>query len=335
MTQRLRRAAFVVLLVTLIGTVGYRLIEGAGWFDSFYMVVMTITTVGFAEVFPLSDPGRLWTVLLVVSGLGAVLYTASLGLELIVQSTSLSGRRRRVQREIDRLSNHHILCGFGRIGESIWNDLVHGEEAVVVIENDEDRAAYALSLGALVIEANATSNAALVQAGVAAAASVIASVQSDSDNLVIALSAKAIRPDVHVIARASEAEAEEKLQLAGADRVVAPNRVGARRMAVMAMQRGFGDVIEFVMQGSRHFELRVERVSVGGVLVGQTLKTAAIREAFGAMVVGIEESDSTVAFNPNPDSLLISGQSLIAIGTVEQLESLRRKSVVDTARGVE
>ena len=123
MTQRFRRAAFFVLLVTLIGTLGYRLIEGAGWFDSFYMVVMTITTVGFAEVFPLSDPGRVWTVLLVVSGLGAVLYTASLGLELIVQSTSLSGRRRRVQREIDRLSNHHILCGFGRIGESIWNDL--------------------------------------------------------------------------------------------------------------------------------------------------------------------------------------------------------------------
>ena len=233
-----------------------------------------------------------------------------------------------MQREIDRLSNHHILCGFGRIGESIWNDLVHGEEAVVVIENDEDRVAYAMSLGALVIEANATSNAALVQAGVADAASVIASVQSDSDNLVIALSAKALRPDVHVIARASEAEAEEKLQLAGADRVVAPNRVGARRMAVMAMQRGFGDVIEFVMQGSRHFELRVERVTVGGVLVGQTLKTAAIREEFGAMVVGIEESDSAVSFNPNPDTSLQAGQSLIAIGTVEQLESLRKVSVV-------
>lgn len=335
MRQRFRRAASLVLVVTVVGTMGYRVIESAAWFDSFYMVVMTITTVGFLEVFPLSVAGRLWTVGLIITGLGSVFYTASVGLELIVESTSISGRRRRLQRDIDRLTNHHILCGFGRIGESIWHDLVLGGEDVVVIENDEDRFAHAESLGALVVLGDATSNAILDQAGIDRAASVLASVRNDSDNLVIALSAKAIRQDVHVIARANESESEEKLQLAGADRVVAPNRVGARRMAVMAMQRGFGDVIEFVMQGSRHFELRVERVPVAGVLVGQTLKTAAIREELGAMVVGIDDPVNGVTINPDPDLILQSGQSLVAIGTFGQLEGLRMLSVVDTASGVE
>ncbi len=335
MRQRFRRAASFMVAVTLIGTIGYRLIEGAPWFDSFYMVVMTITTVGFLEVFPLSTLGRLWTVILIISGLGSVFYTASVGLELIVESTSISGRRRRLQRDIDRLSNHHILCGFGRVGVSVWQDLVDGGEDVVVIEINEDRFAYAESLGALVVLGDATSNASLDQAGIDRAASVMASVRNDADNLVICLSAKAIRNDVHVIARADEAESEEKLQLAGADRVVAPNRVGARRMAVMAMQRGFGDVIEFVMQGSRHFELRVERILVEGVLVGETLKTAAIRERLGAMVVGIDDPTSGVIINPDPDLMLLPGQSLVAIGTFEQLEQLRKLSVVDTASGAE
>ncbi len=335
MRQRFRRAATFVFAVTVIGTVGYRLIEGADWFDSFYMTVVTITTVGFLEVFPLSMLGRLWTVVLIVLGLGSVFYTASVGLELIVQSTSISGRRRRLQRDIDRLSNHHILCGFGRVGESIWHDLVLGGEDVVVVENNEDRFAHAESLGALVILGDATTNTVLDQAGIERAASVLASVRNDADNLVIALSAKAIRPGVHVIARANEAESEEKLQLAGADRVVAPNRVGARRMAVMAMQRGFGDVIEFVMQGSRHFELRVERIPVAGVLIGQTLKTAAIREQFGAMVVGLDHPTAGVTINPDPDLILQSGQSLVAIGTFGQLEALRRLVVVDTASRAE
>jgi voltage-gated potassium channel len=163
--QRFRRAATFVFAVTVMGTIGYHLIEGADWFDSFYMTVVTITTVGFLEVFPLSMLGRLWTVVLIVLGLGSVFYTASVGLELIVQSTSISGRRRRLQRDIDRLSNHHILCGFGRVGESIWHDLVLGGEDVVVVENNEDRFALAESLGALVILGDATTNTILDQAG--------------------------------------------------------------------------------------------------------------------------------------------------------------------------
>lgn len=328
MTQRFRRALAFVVLLTAVGTLGYRIIEAASWFDSFYMVVITITTVGFAEVFPLSFAGQVWTTFLIISGLGAVLYTASVGLELAVDSASISGRNRRMQREIDRQENHHIVCGYGRIGSAVWRDLQAAGESAVVIEYDEDRADSARAAGALVIEEDATTDRALTNAGLQKAASVIACVHSDADNLVIALSAKAMTPEIHVIARAGAAEFEEKLHLAGADRVVAPNRVGARRMAVMAVQRGFGDVVEFVMQGSRHFELRVERISVAGWLVGQTLKSAAIRERFGVMVVGIDAPDVGVEVNPSPDTPLRLGESLVAIGTVQQLDHLRE--IVDT-----
>ncbi len=190
--------------------------------DAFFMTMITISTVGYTEVFPLSETGELFTVGLIVVGVGTLFYTAGAALEAAFEN--LSGRQgmTKMTRTIERLSDHYIICGFGRVGSATWELMVDRGAEVLVIEGDPAAAQEARDAGALVLEEDATHNETLVAAGINRARSLIACVTADSDNLVIVLSAKALRPDLLVIARAAESESERKLYLAGADRVVAP-----------------------------------------------------------------------------------------------------------------
>ena len=225
----------LLAVVVVVGTFGYVIIEGVSPFDAFYMVAITVSTVGFREEFALSTTGQVWTILIIVMGLGLVLYTAVASIEYLIDLDAVR-RRRKMNNDIARLSNHVIVCGWGRVGRGTWNVLSAREVPVVVIEADGDRAEAARSSGALTIHGDATHNDVLELAGVDSAQSAIACVADDSDNLVIALSVKALRPELRVICRATELESERKLRLAGADAVVAPQAVGAERLAMMALQ---------------------------------------------------------------------------------------------------
>lgn len=322
-TARLRRAGLVLATIVAVGTVGYRVVEGAPWWESLYMVLMTVSTVGFAEVFPLGLAGQILTGLLIVFGVGTALYTAGVALEVAIVQVSDRGRKARMQREIDSLSNHQIVCGFGRVGQAAWEDILEHSSDVVVIEVDPDAAADARAQGALVVEGDATHNDALLAAGIDRAAGLIACVSSDSDNLVIVLSARSLNSSLPVVARANDIEAEEKIRLAGADRVVAPQRVGARRMAAMALQPGLADFVDLVIRG-HHVEFRVERVTVasGSRLDGQSLKGAGVRQHSGAMVLAIERPHEGVEVNPDADRIIPRGSVLVAIGTSAQIAAL-------------
>ncbi len=321
---RVGKAALFVVAVMVVGAAGFVFIEGASWSDAWYMVILTVSTVGYEEYVPLSGMGRLWTSGLIILGVGGALYTAGAALELAIEQVTDRGRRSRILREIERLDEHHIVCGYGRVGEAVVEDLVQAGTGVVVIEADLDKAESAREAGAMIVEGDATLNTYLEQAGIERAKSVVACVHTDSDNLVITLSAKALNPSVTVIARANEAESVEKLTLAGADRVVAPQRVGGHRMAVMAMQSGLADVVELVLRGSRHLELRLERIPIesGAPLDGQTLRSASIREASGATIIGIEDLSQRVSLNPDPDHPFEVGDILVALGTVDQVDRL-------------
>ncbi|MDH3306716.1 MAG: potassium channel protein [Acidimicrobiia bacterium] len=326
MTQfsRVLKAAIFVTTVMLIGTIGYVMGEGAGWADAFWMVIITVSTVGYEEVFPLSDFGRIWTSVLIVLGVGGALYTAGAALDLAIERVTDRGRKNRMLREIDRVSDHHIVCGYGRVGEAVVEDILAAGADVVLVEQDAVKSDAARAAGILVVTGDATLNTSLEEAGIERAKSVVACVHTDSDNLVISLSAKSLNPNVTVVARANEAESVEKLTLAGADRVVAPQLVGGHRMAVMAMQAGLADVVELVLRGSRHLELRLERISIhpGAPLEGKTLRSAAIRELSGATIIGIEDAGQRVSLNPDPDRPLITGDVLVALGTPEQVAKL-------------
>ncbi len=322
-TARLRRAGAALALIVVVGTIAYRVVEGAPWPDSLYMVLMTVSTVGFAEVFPLGPAGRFVTAALIVVGVGTALYTAGVALEVAIVQVSDRGRKARMQRDIDGYTDHQIVCGFGRVGHAAWQDILEHKADVVVIESDPETADAARAAGAVVVEGDATHNDVLVEAGIERAAGLIACVSSDSDNLVIVLSARSLNFTLPVVSRANDEESEEKILLAGANRVVAPQRVGARRMAAMALQPGLADFVDLVIRG-QHVEFRVERVTVaaGSKLDGNSLRGARVRQHSGAMVLAVERPAAGVEVNPDAQATIPAGSVLVAIGTSEQIDAL-------------
>ncbi|MDF1595685.1 MAG: potassium channel protein [Acidimicrobiia bacterium] len=319
---RVRIGAAFLALIVFSGTIAYVIIEDVTVFDSFYMVVVTITTVGFAEVIDLSRIGRAVTILLMIVGVGTAVYTFGAALEMALEN--LGGRgTARMSRQIDNLTDHYIVCGFGKVGAATWEHIHRRTEKVVVIETNPTLAEAARSAGALVVEGDATHNDVLESAGIKRAHSLIACVRDDSDNLVIVLSAKSIQPDLLVISRATEPESIGKLRLAGADRIVSPQTVGARRIAAMALDPNLARFVDLVVEGDL-VELRIEQLAVpeGSPLAGATLRTSRIRELSGATILAIEADQEGIQLNPNPDRSFAPGDLLVAIGTREHIDAL-------------
>lgn len=327
--QRLRTSGILLLALTLSGTLGYVILESAPVFDAFYMTIITISTVGFAEVIDLSTAGRVLSVFLVVLGVGLVFYTATAAVELIIANQP-KRRSRALERDIDKLRGHYIVCGFGRVGRNAWQHIVDDGKQVVVIDNSPDKSEQATEAGGLVVEGDATHNEILQRAGVTRAAGLVASVAQDSDNLVIVLSSRTANPDLLITARANEGEAEEKLVMAGADRVVAPPKVGGHRLAALVLHRELADFVDLV-HGGRTVEFKVEEflIDQDASLAGVSLRESQIRGRSGAMVFAVEEPGGGLIVNPDPDLIFLVGARVVAIGTDEQLSRLR--VMVDSA----
>ena len=326
--RRLQAGAGLLVLVTLIGVVGFMIVEGLDVLVAIYQTVITISTVGFSEpTGGLGTGGRFLTIFLVVAGVGSAFYTASASIELGVEAF-LGGerQRRRMDRQIASLSEHIILCGFGRVGEGVWERLRDEADAppVVLVESDPDRVGAARELGIPLVEGDATRDEALLAAGIERAHTLIASVRSDSDNLAIVLSARARRPDLRIIARATEAESHRKLQLAGADRVVAPQLVGANRLAALAVEPELVEFIDLAFR-DKMMEVRVEQFEVvaGAEVAGKALRESGIRRRSGALILAVEHPDGRTWLNPGPDFVVRAGHVVFGVGTADQIDRLR------------
>ena len=318
--QRIVYGLEALAVIVVVGTIGFVVIEGAPVLDALYMVVITVTTVGFDEVFELSAGGQLWTMFILISGFGIAIYTAIASIEYLVDLGD-HRRRRRMQSQAARLTDHIIVCGFGRVGQRTWSEIRNRNVDVVVIEVSADRVQAARAADAVVITGDATHNDVLELAGIEHAQAVIACVADDSDNLVIALSVKALRPDVRVVCRATELESERKLFLAGADAVVAPQAVGAERLALMAMQPELTQVFDVVVAGSP-VEFRVEELDIATDcdVAGKTIQESGIRQDSGALILAVEGGGSQVVVNPGADVTLSPGDRLVVVGTKDQVE---------------
>ncbi|MCH8970504.1 MAG: potassium channel protein [Acidobacteria bacterium] len=318
--QRIVYGLEALAVIVVVGTIGFVVIEGAPVLDALYMVVITVTTVGFDEVFELSAGGQLWTMFILISGFGIAIYTAIASIEYLVDLGD-HRRRRRMQSQAARLTNHIIVCGFGRVGQRTWSEIRNRDVDVVVIEVSADRVQAARAADAVVITGDATHNDVLELAGIEHAQAVIACVADDSDNLVIALSVKALRPDVRVVCRATELESERKLFLAGADAVVAPQAVGAERLALMAMQPELTQVFDVVVAGSP-VEFRVEELDIATDcdVAGKTIQESGIRQDSGALILAVEGGGDQVVVNPGADVTLSPGDRLVVVGTKDQVE---------------
>ncbi|MCX6011209.1 MAG: NAD-binding protein [Chloroflexi bacterium] len=322
--RRLLWGLFAFIIIVVIGTIGYEVIEGWSLLDSVYMTITTITTVGFAEVHPLSDAGRIFSIFLIIGGVGGALYilTTIMGYLLEGQFGITMGRRR-MKTKIAKLKKHFILCGYGRVGQEIA--LTFSEEGVpfVIISNDEEHVAKAEKEGYLAIFGDATRDDALKEAGIKQARGLVAAVGSDTDNTFITLSAREARPDLFIEARSSSPESEGKLRRAGADRVISPHTIGGRRMAMLALRPAVVDFIDTVTYGPGR-ELQLENVDVAGgsSLIGKTMEQA--RSQVDITVLAMRKKSGELIANPPGEEIIEDGDRLIVIGTKQRLSALER-----------
>ncbi|NND13217.1 MAG: potassium channel protein [Acidimicrobiia bacterium] len=326
MTRRRRLFLGMWLLVVTAagGTVAYAMIEKLSLLDALYLSIITISTVGFAEpAGGFSTAGQVATIVLVVVGVGTVFYTATVGLEFLLEEI-IAGRAqsRFERRRIRRMQNHVIVCGYGRVGRAVASRLTDGGSNVVVIEQDSGLSEVIGGTPWTVLEGDATHDEMLDRAGIESAAVLIAAVE-DNDNLAIVLSARARRQDIRIIARASDQQSERKLYLAGADRVVSPVAVGAERLAAMAVDPELSEFIDIAVHGDLvDFKIREIAIRPGSSIRNQTLAESTIRHSTGALILAVRRRDGSVNVNPEGDAVLKDGDTLVAIGTAEQLQRL-------------
>lgn len=316
----MRRGLWAVAGVVGVGTVGY---IGLGMtpLDALYQTVTTITTVGFREVQPLDEVGKAFTIVLILVGVGTALTTFTILLEVFLEGrlTDLFGRRR-MERSISDLSGHVIVCGWGRVGRATATAIARSGRELVVIDTE---AARIETVPHLRIHGDATDESVLRDAGLHRAAVVVAALNTDADNLYVTLTGRSLNPEIFIVARAREENAERRLAQAGADRVVNPQRIGGDRLAAFALQPHVAEFLDVVMHDD-DLEFRLTEVAVGadGALTGSTLAEAAIRDRTGAMVLALRNADGTFHTNPPSDTVIEDGHVLIAIGTPPQLAAL-------------
>jgi voltage-gated potassium channel len=320
--RRLRLALALLASVFIVGTVGYVLL-GFSWLDAVYQTVTTVATVGFREVRPLDDAGQVFTIALILIGVGTALYTFSVVLEMLLEGhlSELFGRRK-MERRIGAMRGHVIVCGWGRVGRAIGAELTAAGADLVVVDIDPTRIADA-DVPTLV--GDASEDRILEAAGLLHARALVAALDTDAGNLFVTLSARSLRPDIFIVARARIEESEEKLRRAGADRVVNPQSIGGARIAAFLLQPNVTEFLDVVMH-DRGLQFRLAEIVVPAEssIAGQSIRSAHLRDRTGALVLALRSAQGVFNTNPSPDTTIESGQVLIAIGTPDELDSLER-----------
>jgi voltage-gated potassium channel len=314
----------VIVGCVVVGTCGYVIIE-PGWrlLDALYMTVITLTTVGFREVQPLTDAGRVWTMLLALTGVGLIFGSVGIVAEyLVVEATSGRREAERMADAVKKLSGHYILCGYGRVGLTVARELVHSGLKVVVIDILPESLARARREGFLEVEGDATEEATLRAAGIERARGLITTIDSDAHNVYVILSARAINPKLFVVARANTEDSEARLMQAGASRVVSPYTMAGHRLAELAVRPR---VVDFIDAALSHGELafsmeEVEVVAGDATLDGATV--GAVRDT-GVHVLAIVTGERSYEANPRADRILRAGETLVVSGSVARLRELR------------
>ena len=323
--ERLRRLGQILLLVGLAGVAWYMLVERWTLLEAVYMTVTTLATVGYMEVHPLSDAGRTFTIVLILVGVGTMLVLFSTMAEYVVGGTLTGTLRRRImQRRIDELKDHYIVCGYGRVGQHVVDDLDAKGEQVVVVESRESPLAR-LRERDFVVVGDATDDLVLRPAGIERARGLVAATGEDSVNIVLTLTARAMRPDLVIVARADQSSAEPKLRRAGATRVISLYQIAGHRIAAQLRNPRVADFLDLVMH-SGDLELWLEDVTIapGSPLDGVTVRDGGIREGTGVNLLAVSSDDAELVTNPPPEHRLKAGDELIAMGTKAQLGELAR-----------
>jgi voltage-gated potassium channel len=328
-------ALSVPILLVVLGTVGYRAVEGWTLGEALYMTVITITTVGFQEVHPLSPEGRVFTMFLALGGVFTVFYAASAAIRAIV-SGEVGGAvgRQRMERMLEELRDHVIVCGYGRMGRLVCAEFSSLEMPFVIVERQASLLGeFALPHG-IALHGDATADEVLRRAGVDRAKTLVTVAASDADNLYITMSARLLSERLYIVARAEEAASAKKLERAGASRVVSPYVIGGQRMTQAVLRPAAMDFIELA---TRHdfVDVQIEETVVEprSVLAGAQVKDSRLRKELGIIIVAIKKAGGRMIFNPDSEMVIEGGDVLITLGHPQQLERLEAMALSTSKKG--
>lgn len=324
---QLKMSVLALLLLIAFGVAGYMAIEGWNLPDALYMTVTTITTVGFMEVHPLSNTGRMFTVLLVITGVTVLFYTVGKIAQVMFegQFQRFLGRMK-VEKRIESMKGHYIICGFGRIGSLICREFAAKPLPFVVVENNPAIIEKLEGEKYPFIRGNATEDETLLKAGIKRAKGLVSVVTSDTENVYITLTARGLNPDLYILSRAGEDGSDIKLQRAGANKVISPYHIGGSRMAQAILRPNVVDFIE-IATGREHLDLQMEEICIPDVcrFAGEDLAGSGFRKETGVIIVGIKKASGKMVFNPESRTRIEGGDTLIVLGeptAIQKLEGL-------------
>ena len=317
--SRFKMISLALIALLAIDIIGYVIIEGVDIFDAFYMIIISITTVGYGEVFPLSLGGRIFTLVVILTGIGLFFYIAMTVAETTIEERVRKILGRRKMKTLAKLKNHIIIAGFGRMGKQVACELQSKDTKFVIVENNPEQFAKAEELGYNVLMADAVSEETLEMAGIKKATIFIALLSSDSQNLFTVLTAKELNPSIFIIARCFEPGNEKKLTKIGANRVVMPHRLSSRRIVNTVLKPNVVNLIDLVSQ-SQDLSLALEEITLGSdsKLIGKTIRHSGLKDKFNAMVVAVKRGEE-LNFNPSANLVLNPYDILILIGEKKKI----------------
>ena len=325
--KQIALSLLMLLFIIATGSLGYFFIEDWNLTDAVYMTLITLTTVGFGEIHPLSPAGRHFTMLIVILGTSFFIYAGGSVVQFMVegQIQTLMGRRK-LDKKITRLRNHHIVCGYGRIGRVLYNQLVHDKPMdIVVIEKSPELIPQMEADGTLYIAGDASVEENLIRAGIKEARCLVAALATDTDNVFLVLTARQLNPNLFIMARCCYKESKAKLIAAGADAVESPYDMGATNMALKLLRPTVTNFLELALE-NRNREIQMEEIGItpNSELVNVMLKDSGIRQTFNLIIIAVKNGDGTMRFNPSHETILKTGDTVIAIGKRSDLFNLQK-----------
>lgn len=328
LNQQLLGVLGLALALLLGGTLGYMVIERWTWSEAFFMTVITLSTVGYGEVQPLSETGEFFTVVLILLGVGAIAYTFSTVADYIVAG-ELRGilRKQRMMRAIEKMNDHYIVCGYGRVGQQVTEGLLEDDLDVLVIDSNEERSKDLEALGVNFLIGNAADDDVLEQSGIERAAGLCACLPKDATNVFVTLTARTLNPNLIIIARSNTPNTETKLRIAGANQVINPYLIAGRRMAAQLVHPSVTEFLDVVMRRGE-LELHIEEflVSDRSDLAARTLADSRVRSETGVNVLAVRRPDGRLFIELGTDFVLNAGDTIIGLGTPQQLSDLAERA---------
>ena len=310
-------------LVLVVGTVGFVFIEKMAPFDALYMTVITLSTVGFGEITPLHDAGRILAMLLIVFGVGLGAYAATTIGQIILegQLKQIFGRKK-METKLKKMSNHHIIAGLGRVGRQVAEEFARRKVPFVIIEKDPDPEMGDGSNNFVFLKGEATDDKVLLQAGIERARTLISTLPDEAQNVYLTLTARAMNKDLHIIARADVEGGEKKLMRAGADHVVSPHVLGGTRMALASLRPNVVDFMHITTLGEGGLSIEEVVIPDGCQLIGKSIMESRLKDDYGANIIGIKKTGEQMSVAPGPKTMLDSSDTLVLIGPTDGLERL-------------